>query len=72
MLHLKGKYTYHTLVPDDGHPLLGAVDALGDQAEVVFAHGPLGGVEGTVGAARHLQVTTTHTVKMEDVTRGEG
>lgn len=50
--------THHTLVPDDGHPLLCAVGPLGDEGEVVFAHGSLRGVEGAVGAARHLEVTT--------------
>ena len=54
---------YHTLVPDDGHPLLSAIDALRNQAEVVFAHSTLGGVEGTVRTSCHLQVTATQEVK---------
>lgn len=49
---------YHRLVPDDGHPFLDPVDALGDQSEVVLAHRLLGGAVGTVAAARDLQVST--------------
>lgn len=48
--------TYHTLLPDYGHPLLDAVGALGDEGEVVLAHGLLRGGEGAVGAASDLQV----------------
>lgn len=59
---LAQKCTYHTLVPDDGHPLLGTIDAFGDQAEVVFAHGALRRVEGTVCASRHLQVAAVQKV----------
>ena len=47
---------YHCLVPDDGHPLLDPVDALGDQSEVILAHRLLGSTVGTVAATRDLQV----------------
>ena len=48
--------THHTLLPDHGHALLHAVGALGDKREVVPADSLLGGGEGTVGAAGHLEV----------------
>lgn len=49
---------YHSLVPDDGHPLLGAIGAFRDQGEVVLPHGLLSSVESTVGAAGDLEVST--------------
>lgn len=51
---------HHTLVPDDGHPLLSAIGALWDEGEVVFAHSSLRGVKGTVSTASYLQITTVH------------
>lgn len=48
---------YHSLIPDDGHPLLGAVGALGNQGEVVLPHGLLSSVESTMGTASDLEVT---------------
>ena len=50
---------YHSLVPDDRHPLLRAVGALRDQGEVVLSDSLLGRVEGTVSAAGHLEISTT-------------
>lgn len=49
---------YHSLIPDDRHPLLRAVGALRDQGEVVLSNGLLGCVEGTVSTAGHLEVAT--------------
>lgn len=54
---------YHSLIPDDGHPLLGAVGALGNQGEVVLAYSLLGRGEGAVGTACHLQVPTENTAR---------
>lgn len=54
----KQKSAYHTLVPDDGHPLLSAINTFRNQTEVIFAHSSLGSVEGTVRTSCHLQVTT--------------
>lgn len=60
---IKYKYTYHTLVPDNGHPLLSAIDAFRNQAEVIFAHSTLSSVKGTVCTSCHLQVTAIEKVK---------
>lgn len=49
---------YHSLIPDDGHPLLGAIGAFRDQGEVVLPHSLLGSVESTMGAARDLEIST--------------
>lgn len=49
---------YHSFVPDDGHPLLCAVGALRNQSEVVLPHSLLSSVEGTVGAASDLEIST--------------
>lgn len=58
-----GVPSYHRLVPDDGHPLLDPVDALGDQGEVIFAHRLLGSAVGTVATACDLQVSTGRDTK---------
>ena len=50
--------TYHSLIPDDGHPLLSPVGSLRDQGEVVLPNGLLGSVEGAVGTASNLEVST--------------
>lgn len=50
--------SYHSLVPDNTHPLLHAVGALGNGCEVVLPDGFLGGAEGAVGTPRELQVPT--------------
>ena len=47
---------HHTLVPDEGQTLFGAVGPLGDQGEVVLAHCALGGVEGAVRTASDLEI----------------
>lgn len=47
---------YHSLVPDDGHPLLHPVGALGNGCEVVLPNGFLGGAEGAVRTPGELQV----------------
>lgn len=65
----KYKYTYHTLVPDETHPLLSAIDTLRNQSEVIFAHGSLGGVEGTVCTSCHLKITTGQKVTKEKENR---
>lgn len=49
---------YHSFIPNDRHPLLCTIGALGNQGEVVLPHSLLGSVEGTVGTARDLQVST--------------
>lgn len=49
---------HHSLVPDDGHPLLHPVDTFGDLGEIVLADGLLSHAEGTVSAAGHTQVST--------------
>lgn len=51
-----GLRTHHALLPDHRHALLHAVGALGDEGEVVFADSLLGGGEGAVGAAGHLEI----------------
>lgn len=67
----KSKYncTYHTLVPDETHPLLSAIDALRNQSEVIFTHGSLGSVEGTVCTSCHLKITTGQKVMKEKENR---
>lgn len=50
--------TYHSLVPDDGHPLLSAIGSFRDQGEVVLANSFLSSVEGAVGTASHLEIST--------------
>lgn len=54
----KARAPYHSLIPDDRHPLLSAVGALRNQSEVVLSHSLLGSVEGTVGATGDLEVPT--------------
>lgn len=49
---------YHGFIPNDRHPLLGAVGALRNQGEVVLPHSFLGSVEGTVSTASDLKVST--------------
>ena len=49
---------YHGLVPDDRHPLLHTIGALGNGCEVVLSDGLLGSAEGAVGAPGELQVPT--------------
>lgn len=49
---------YHSLIPDDGHPLLSAIGAFGDQGEVVLSDRLLGGVESAVGTASDLEIST--------------
>lgn len=49
--------TYHSLVPDDGHPLLGPVGSLRDQGKVVLPNSFLSSVEGAVGTASNLEVS---------------
>lgn len=48
---------YHSLVPDDRHPLFHTIGALGDGCEVVLPNGFLGSAEGAVGTPRELQVS---------------
>lgn len=51
----RGKgWTYHCLVPDNSHPLFYAIDALGDQSEVVLAHSLLSSTVGTVATTCDL------------------
>lgn len=55
----RGKgWTYHCFVPDNSHPLFYAIDALGDQSEVVLAHSLLSSTVGTVATTCDLQVST--------------
>lgn len=49
---------YHCLIPDDRHPLLGAIGAFGDQGEVVLSYRLLGSVESTVSTTRDLEIST--------------
>lgn len=49
---------YHSLIPDDGHPLLSAIGAFGDQGEVVLSDRLLGSVESTMGTASNLEIST--------------
>lgn len=49
---------HHSLIPDEGHPLLYSVDAFWDLSEVILANGLLGHTEGTVSTASHTQVST--------------
>lgn len=50
--------TYHAFLPDDRHPVLHAVDPVGDLGEVVFAQGLLAHGEGAVVCSRHTEVIT--------------
>lgn len=50
--------SHHSLVPDDRHPLLHTIGALGDGCEVVLPNGFLSSAEGAVGTAGELQITT--------------
>lgn len=50
--------TYHSLIPDDGHPLLSPIGSFGDQGKVVLPNSFLGSVEGAVGTASNLEVST--------------
>lgn len=52
------RMTYHSLIPDDGHPLLSAIGSFRDQGEVVLPNSFLSSVEGAVGTASHLEVST--------------
>lgn len=49
---------YHSLVPDDRHPLFHTIGALRDGCEVVLPNRLLGSAEGAVGTPRELQVST--------------
>lgn len=49
---------YHSLVPDDRHPLFHTIGALGDGCEVVLPNRLLGSAEGAVGTPGELQVST--------------
>lgn len=46
------------LLPEDRHPVLDAVHAVGDLREVVLAHGLLFGVERAVVTADHLEIVS--------------
>ena len=48
---------FPTSLPDDGHPVLQPVDAIGDLGEVMEAHGLLPGGEGAVVGAGALEVS---------------
>lgn len=48
--------TYHSFLPDDGHPVLHPVHTVGDLGEVVFAKGLLAHGEGAVVGARHTEI----------------
>lgn len=50
--------TYHSLIPDDGHPLFSPVGSFRDQGKVVLPNSFLSGVEGAVGTASNLEVST--------------
>lgn len=50
--------TYHSLIPDDGHPLFGPIGSFRDQGKVVLPNSFLSSVEGAVGAASNLEVST--------------
>lgn len=45
--------TYHSLLPDDRHPVLHAVHSVWDLGEVVFSEGLLAHREGAVVCSRH-------------------
>lgn len=62
---------YHGLVPDDRHPLLHAIGALGNGSEVVLPNGFLGSAEGAVGTAGELQIPTGKGEELR-VNRGDG
>ena len=49
---------HHSLVPDEGHPLLSPVHPLWDLGEVVLADGLLRHAEGAVGTASNVKVPT--------------
>ena len=50
--------TYHTLLPDDRHPVLHAVHSIGDLGEVVLAQCLLAQTEGAVVCPCYTQVIT--------------
>lgn len=50
--------TNHSLIPDEGHPLLHSVHTFWDLSEVILADSLLGHAEGAVATARHAQVST--------------
>lgn len=50
--------TYHSLIPDDGHPLFSPIGSFRDQGEVVLSNSFLSSVEGAVGTASNLEVST--------------
>lgn len=52
------RVTYHSLIPDDGHPLFSPVGSFRDQGEVVLPNSFLSSVEGAVGTASNLEVST--------------
>lgn len=49
--------TYHSLIPDDGHPLFSPIGSFRDQGKVVLPDGFLSSVEGAVGTASNLEVS---------------
>ena len=51
------EYFHCTSLPDDRHPVLQPVDAIGDLGEVMEAHGLLPGGEGAVVGAGALEVS---------------
>lgn len=52
------RVTYHSLIPDDGHPLFSPIGSFRDQGEVVLPNSLLSSVEGAVGTASNLEVST--------------
>ena len=52
------RVTYHSLIPDDGHPLFSPIGSFRDQGKVVLPNSFLSSVEGAVGTASDLEVST--------------
>lgn len=50
--------TYHSLIPDDGHPLFSPIGSFRDQGEVILPNSFLSSVEGAVATASNLEVST--------------
>lgn len=50
--------TYHSFLPDDGHPVLHSVHSVGDLGEVVLAESLLAQRKGAVVRPRHTEIIT--------------